>query len=113
MITTIKTKIPVLYDSINQGTGIVYLGIGPITFDGQIYTASTHYYTINDAGVNIFFSNGESRFTNEEADSLFIALGISGDTFTTKFINLIANSAKYQVGTIGVFALTSVNWELV
>lgn len=116
MITTIKTKQPVVYDTMKQLESIIYLDVSKVTIESNgyvnMYNATSDYYVLDENGNKINIKNTEAHFTREEAKELFTALGAVGDDFDTQLFDLIPKVTLYTVGQEGYWGLTSNDWEI-
>lgn len=109
-LVKLKTKNPVVIDSMTGETSTVYMEVNSVIIDGIGYTSNTTFKV--DFGVSKKVIKNESRFfTRVESISLFTALGASGSNFDEQLYNLIPKVALYRVGAAGYWGLTSNDWE--
>lgn len=112
MITTIKTKEKIVYDTFNQKEDYIYMSVNNINFDGEKYTAQIEYFIKRDDGFDVQISSSSSNFSDIEANTLFQMFHIPQGDFTDMFKTLISKATQYQIGVSGVFGLTGNDWEL-
>jgi hypothetical protein len=112
MITTIKTKQPVIYNERLGLSDIIYLDVNKVSVNDEMYVADSEYYRIeNDTKFVIEIT--QAHFTRTEAKQLFNLFQVEGDDFDTQLFNLIPLVTLQTVGNQGYWGLTSDDWEIV
>ena len=117
MITTLQTKLEVIYDSIIQAKDIVYLNVNSVSYNGEEYIANIQYIIKHEATEDTGYYETvvyttTSVFSREQADWLHSMFSITGSTFSEEYENLITKVSLYWVGQTGVFWLTGEDWEI-
>lgn len=112
MIKTFKTKTQVLVDSIKNVTDYAYLDVSWTNFDGLTYTGVTEYYYYN-GDERVVIERTNPVFTVAEADAIEqMPGGLTGNTLTEQFVDLIVKASLYQFSVGGYFGLTGSDWEV-
>lgn len=112
MIKTFKTKQTVELDARTGKTGIVYVDVSEVMFNGLAFYGKADYYFIeNDERVPI--SNTSATFTVQEADALAAQGKLDGETFSQQFISLIVRATLYQFNVAEYYKLNATGWDAV
>lgn len=109
MITQLKTKTKVVYDSLKQLEDYIYLNVSDVSFNNENYNARIFYSVKNDSEEDLIIYSNNVCITKEQADQLYQLFHITGNTFTEQYTNLITAAAKFKVGN--AYGLTTSDWE--
>lgn len=117
MITTLKTKKEVVYDSISQAKDTIYLNVNSVSYNGEEYSAHIQYIVKHkETDQNMYHETvvftTTSWFDKDQANWLHTMLGITWENFSEEYENLIAQVSLYRVGQTGVLWLTRDDWEI-
>ena len=110
MVIILKTKEKVLYNALNQKEDYVFMSINSINFDGKTYNANLTFYT-KDEERELIFQEEWLKFSVQEADYLFDAFQIKGNTFSEQFINLVQEAGSHTLGVKNTLGLTKQDWQ--
>lgn len=111
MIKTFKTKQEVELDSRTGKTGIVFVDVSEVMFNGlAFYGKADYYYKENDVRVPI--EQTTATFTIAEANALAAQGALDGDTFSDEFTSLIIRATLYQFQTAQYYGIGAADWEI-
>lgn len=115
MITEIKTTKEVIVDTIKNTKDTVYIVVEDVIYQGDKYNAVVTYETREYEGGNLIgrevLHRIDSAFTVAEANALESALGVTGSTTTERLQDLVEKVTLYQAGALGLFGLTSGDFQ--
>ena len=115
---SIRTKLPVVIDTIKQTQAVVYIKILNVLYDGTSY-AATAEYSVQEQGTeeeNATFSKrvialDSVKFSVEEAQAMEMLLEVEGTTVSERLADIIPKLTMYQAGVSSVFGLGPDDFE--
>ena len=111
MIKTFKTKQEVELDSRTGKTGIVFVDVGEVMFNGLAFYGKADYYHLEN-GVRTPIESTVATFTVAEADALAAQAALDGNTFSEQFTSLIIRATLYQFQTAQYYGIGAADWEI-
>ena len=115
----IRTKTPVIIDSINQISAIVYIKIINIVYSEKGYAATAEYSrlleTKDEYGepttTKVVLNRDSIQFSIAEAQQMEVLLGVTGTTVSERLADIIPKLTMYQAGVSQVFGLGPEDFE--
>jgi hypothetical protein len=114
---SIRTKLPVVIDSIKQTEAVVYIKILNVLYNGTSYIATAEY-SVQEQGTeeNAIFSKrvialDSVKFSMEEAQEMEMLLEVEGTTVSERLADIIPKLTMYQAGVSSVFGLGPDDFE--
>jgi hypothetical protein len=115
---SIRTKLPVVIDSIKQTEAVVYIKILNVLYDGTSY-AATAEYSVQEQSTeeeNATFSKrvialDSVKFLVEEAQAMEMLLEVEGTTVSERLADIIPKLTMYQAGVSSIFGLGPDDFE--
>lgn len=111
MIKTFKTKQAVQVDSRTRKTGIVYVDVSEVVFNGLAFYGKADYY-YQEAGVRMPIESTIATFSAAEANALAAQAALDGDNFSDQFTALIIRATLYQFQMAQYYGIGAADWEI-
>ena len=113
------SKKEVVIDSITMKKDFIKVRVDNVVFNGDTFNGNITYYTSKIESVDGIDVSSErvikrraSNFTVSESDQLEASLGVVGNTVSERLKDLVVKTLHHQVGVLGVFGLTSDDFEI-
>lgn len=111
-LAKLKTKTPVVIDSMTGATSIICMEVYSVSVTSDGYTSDSNYMTIDENGAETLIKRDTKFFTRAQSIALFTILGAEGSNFDQQLFSLIPKVALYRLGVAAYWGLTSNDWEI-